>query len=94
MGRSCILIKEVPKHQTRLLNLFQMFIDNQFLHSPDNCLIDECNANLSSKEKLSTLRKRNIDKIIVAHLNISSWKILTEKKHRQIKLKDLQKARI
>ena len=35
-------------------------------------MIDEYNANLSSKEKLSILRKRNIDKIIVAHLNINS----------------------
>ena len=30
------------------------------LHSPDNCLIDEYNANLSSKENLSIIRKRNI----------------------------------
>ena len=35
-------------------------------------MINEYNANLSSKEKLGILRKRNIDKIIVAHLNINS----------------------
>ena len=40
-------------------------------HSLDNCLIDEYNTNLSSKEKLSILRKRNIDKIIVTHLIIN-----------------------
>ena len=34
-------------------------------------MIDEYNANLSSKEKLSILRKHNIDKIIVAHLDIN-----------------------
>ena len=42
------------------------------LHSPDNYLIDEYNANLSSKQKFSILCKRNIDKIIVAHLNTNS----------------------
>ena len=35
-------------------------------------MIDEYKANLSSKEKLSILRKRNIDQIIVTHLNIIS----------------------
>ena len=44
------------------------------LHIPDNCLIDEYNANLNFKEKLRTIRKRNIDKIIVAHLNINSFR--------------------
>ena len=40
--------------------------------SPDNCLIGEYNANLSFKEKFSIIRRRNIGKIIVAHLNIIS----------------------
>ena len=44
----------------------------QILHSPDDCLIDEYNTNLSSKEKLSILRKRNINNVIVAHRNINS----------------------
>ena len=35
-------------------------------------MIDEYKANLSSKEKLRILRKRNIDKIIVTDLNIIS----------------------
>ena len=34
-------------------------------------MIDGYNANLSSKEKLNILRKRNIDKTIVAHLSIN-----------------------
>ena len=34
-------------------------------------MIIEVNTNLSSKEKLSILRKRNIDKIIVTHLIIN-----------------------
>ena len=42
------------------------------LHSPDNCLIDECNVNLSSKEKLSIIRKRSIGTNTVAHLKINS----------------------
>ena len=37
-------------------------------------MIDEYNANLNFKEKLRTIRKRNIDKIIVAHLNINSFR--------------------
>ena len=35
-------------------------------------MIDEYKTNLSSKEKLRILRKRNIDKIIVTDLNIIS----------------------
>ena len=35
-------------------------------------MIDEYKTNLSSKEKLSILHKRNIDQIIVTHLNIIS----------------------
>ena len=35
-------------------------------------MIDEYNANLSFKEKFSIIRRRNIGKIIVAHLNIIS----------------------
>ena len=34
-------------------------------------MIDEYNANLSSKEKLNILRKCKFDKVIVAHLNIN-----------------------
>ena len=34
-------------------------------------MIDEHNANLSSKEKLNILRKCKFDKVIVAHLNIN-----------------------
>ena len=70
MDQSCILMKGVPKYyQTRFLNLFLiLFIDNQFYIA----LIDEYNANLSSKKKLSIIRKRKNDKIIVAHLNINS----------------------
>ena len=35
-------------------------------------MIDEYNANLSSKEKLSIIRQRNIGKFIAAHLNVNS----------------------
>ena len=35
-------------------------------------MIDECNANLTFKEKLSITCKSNIGNIIVAHLNINS----------------------
>ena len=42
------------------------------LHSSDNCLIDEYNANLTFKEKLSIIFKSNIGNIIDAHLNINS----------------------
>ena len=42
------------------------------MHNPGNCLIVEYNANLSSKDKLSILRKCNINEIIVAHLKINS----------------------
>ena len=35
-------------------------------------MIDEYDVNLSSKEKLNIIRMRNIDKIIVAHLNINT----------------------
>ena len=37
-------------------------------------MVSEYKANLSSQEKLSILRKRNIDKTIAAHFNIYSWK--------------------
>ena len=60
-----------------LLNTFIESVPNidhwqSILHSPDNCLIHEYNANLSSKEKLSIIRQRNIGKFIAAHLNINS----------------------
>ena len=43
------------------------------LQNPGNCLVDEYDANLSSKEKFwIIIRMRNTDKIIVAHLNIKS----------------------
>ena len=43
------------------------------LQNPGNCLIDEYDANLSSTEEFwIIIRMRNIDKIIVAHLNIKS----------------------
>ena len=35
-------------------------------------MIDDYNTNLSSKENLSILPKRNIDKIVVVHVNINS----------------------
>ena len=35
-------------------------------------MIDECNANLTFKEKLSIICKSTIGNIIVAHLNINS----------------------
>lgn len=37
-------------------------------------LVDECKANLCTKEKLNILCKCKIDKIIAAHLSISSLK--------------------
>ena len=76
MDRSCIFIKEVPKYY-QLNLLFIESVSNiiywqSILHNPGNCLIVEYNANLSFKDKLSILRKCNINKIIVAHLNINS----------------------
>ena len=59
----------LSKKGTQILsNTFIESISNiihwqSILHSLDNYLIDEYNANLSSKENLSILRKRNIDKI-------------------------------
>ena len=37
-------------------------------------MIDEYNANLNFKEKLRIIRKLNIGKTIVAHLNINSFR--------------------
>ena len=42
------------------------------LHKLDNCLIDEYNANLSSKEKFSILRQHNINETVVPHLSMNS----------------------
>ena len=56
-----MLIKEVPKYYPTFIESISNTAHWQStLHSPNNCLIDECNANLSSKEKLSIIRKRNI----------------------------------